>query len=53
MAVSVGAALLAWVLWQEDREARSDEAMTLGGPSVSTAVVAPVPSAASESVDVA
>ena len=53
MAVSVGAALLAWVLWQEDREARSDEVMTLGGPSVSTAVVAPVPSAASESVDVA
>jgi len=53
LAVSVGATLLAWVLWQEDREARADEALTLGAPSVPTAVVAPVTSAASESVDVA
>jgi len=54
MAVSVGAALLAWVLWQEDREARRDEeAISLGDLPVSTAVVASVPSPASESVDVA
>ena len=52
MAVSVGAALLAWVLWQEDREARSEEVLTVGAPSVSTAVT-PVASPASESVDVA
>ncbi|MBW8770002.1 MAG: signal peptidase II [Gemmatimonadetes bacterium] len=53
MAVSVGAALLAWVLWQEDREARSEEVMALGTSSVSTAMAGPVPSPASESVDVA
>jgi signal peptidase II len=53
MAVSVGAGLLAWVLWQEDREARSDEALAVTAPSVSPAVVASVSSAASESVDVA
>jgi signal peptidase II len=53
MAVSVGAALLAWVLWQEDREARSDEVVALTAPSVSPAVVASVPAPASESVDVA
>ena len=53
MAVSVGAALLAWVLWQEDREARRDEVLALGASSVSTAAVAPVASPASESVDVA
>ena len=34
MAVSVGAVLLAWVLWQEDREARADEATGLTAPSV-------------------
>ncbi|HEX7942675.1 MAG TPA: signal peptidase II [Gemmatimonadaceae bacterium] len=53
MAVSVGAALLAWVLWQEDREARADEMLALEGPSVSPAVVATVSSSANESVDVA
>jgi len=53
MAVSVGAALLAWVLWQEDREARNDEALALAAPSVSPAVVASVSPPASESVDVA
>jgi signal peptidase II len=53
MAVSVGAALLAWVLWQEDREARSDEVLALSASAVSPAVASPVPSAANESVDVA
>jgi signal peptidase II len=53
MAVSVGAALLAWVLWQEDREARTDEVVALTVPAVSPAVVAPVPAPANESVDVA
>jgi len=53
MAVSVGAALLAWVLWQEDREARSEEVMALGTSSVSTAMAGPVPSPASESGGVA
>ena len=53
MAVSVGAALLAWVLWQEDREARSDEVLARSASAVSPAVVAPVPSTANESVDVA
>jgi signal peptidase II len=53
MAVSVGAALLAWVLWQEDREARAEEVLALSASSVATAVVAPVPTTASESVDVA
>jgi signal peptidase II len=53
MAVSVGAALLAWVLWQEDREARRDEVLALSASPVSTAVVASVPTTASEPVDVA
>ena len=53
MAVSVGAALLAWVLWQEDRDARADEAMALTASSASASVVASVSSPASESVDVA
>jgi signal peptidase II len=53
MAVSVGAALLAWVLWQEDREARSDEVRALDASSVSPPVVASVSSSAAESVDVA
>ena len=53
MAVSVGAALLAWVLWQEDREARADEVVALTAPSVSTAAVASVSSSAGEPVDVA
>jgi signal peptidase II len=54
MAVSVGATLLAWVLWQEDREARADEMLALDtAPSVSPAVVASVSSPANESVDVA
>jgi signal peptidase II len=53
MAVSVGAALLAWVLWQEDREARSDEVLGLDASSVSPPVVASVSSPAGESVDVA
>jgi signal peptidase II len=52
MAVSVGAALLAWVLWREDQEARADEVIALSAPPVSTAAVASV-SAANESVDVA
>ena len=52
MAVSVGAALLAWVLWREDQEARADEVVARSAPSVSTAAVASV-SAANESVDVA
>jgi signal peptidase II len=52
MAVSVGAALLAWVLWREDQEARADEVIALSAPSVSTAAVASV-SAANEPVDVA
>jgi signal peptidase II len=53
MAVSVGAALLAWVLWQEDREARADDVLALTAPSVSTAAVVSVASPATESVDVA
>ena len=53
MAVSVGAALLAWVLWQEDREARVDEVVALTAPSVSTAAVASVTTSAGEPVDVA
>jgi len=53
MAVSVGAALLALVLWQEDREARSEEATASVAPPASPAVVASVSPAASESVDVA
>ena len=53
MAVSVGAALLAWVLWQEDREARADEVVALTAPSVSTVAVASVSSSAGEPVDVA
>jgi len=53
MAVSVGAALLAWVLWQEDREARGDEVVALTAPSVSTAAVASVSTSAGEPVDVA
>ena len=52
MAVSVGAALLAWVLWREDQEARADEGIALSAPSVSPAAVASV-SGANESVDVA
>ncbi len=40
MAVSVGAALLAWVLWQEDREARAEEAMAVTAPAVPATVVA-------------
>jgi len=39
MAVSVGAALLAWVLWQEDREARADEVPALTAPSVFASVL--------------
>jgi signal peptidase II len=53
MAVSVGAATLAWVLWQEDREARNEEALALTTPPVTPAVVASVGSAPSESVDMA
>ena len=53
MAVSVGAALLAWVLWQEDREARADEVLALAASPVSPAVVASVSSSAGEPVDVA
>jgi signal peptidase II len=55
MAVSVGAALLAWVLWQEDREARDEAAMGLPAASVAATVVATVPAPASgaESADVA
>ena len=53
MAVSIGAALLACVLWQEDREARGDELLALDASSVTTPVVASVPSSAGESVDVA
>ena len=53
MAVSVGAATLAWVLWQEDRVARNDEALALTAPPVSPTVVASVASAPSESVDMA
>jgi len=53
MAVSVGAATLAWVLWQEDREARNEEALALTAPPVSSAAVASVASAPSESVDMA
>jgi signal peptidase II len=55
MAVSVGAALLAYVLWQEDREARADEAYTLAASSVPATVVTAVtaPTSGAESVDVA
>jgi signal peptidase II len=53
LAVSVGAALLEGVLWQEDREARSDEVLGLDASSVSPPVVASVSSPAGESVDVA
>jgi signal peptidase II len=55
MAVSVGAGLLAWVLWQEDREARADEAITLVASTTSATVVTAVasPSSGAESVDVA
>jgi signal peptidase II len=53
MAVSVGAALPAWVLWQEDREARADEVVAVTAPSVSTAAVASVSSSAGDPVDVA
>jgi signal peptidase II len=55
MAVSVGAALLAWVLWQEDREARVDEAIMLAASPVPATVVTAVaaPSTGAESVDVA
>jgi signal peptidase II len=53
MAVSVGAALLAWVLWQEDREARVDETVVRTASSVPSAVVASVSSTVNESVDVA
>jgi signal peptidase II len=40
MAVSVGAGLLAWVLWQEDREARADEALAVTASAVPATVVA-------------
>jgi len=55
MAVSVGAALLAWVLWQEDREARSEEEMALTAPAIPATAVASVsaPGGGAESVDVA
>jgi signal peptidase II len=53
MAVSVGAAVLAWVLWQEDREARADEASALSTAASVPATVVAVASAATESVDVA
>ena len=55
MAVSVGAVLLAWVLWQEDREARVDEAIMLAASPVPATVVTAVasPSTGAESVDVA
>jgi signal peptidase II len=53
MAVSIGASLLAWVLWQEDREARSQELLAMDASSVSPPVVASVSSPAGESVDVA
>jgi signal peptidase II len=55
MAVSVGAALLAWVLWQEDREARSEDEMALTAPAVPATAVASVsaPGGGGESVDVA
>jgi signal peptidase II len=52
MAVSVGAGLLAWVLWQEDREARADEAMGLAAPAVPATVVTS-PAGGAESADVA
>ncbi|HEX7978919.1 MAG TPA: signal peptidase II [Gemmatimonadaceae bacterium] len=54
MAVSVGAAVLAWVLWQEDRAARADEVLALSAAaSVPATAVASVASAATESADVA
>ena len=52
MAVSVGAGLLAWVLWQEDREARADEAMALTASAVPATAVASSTGGA-ESADVA
>ena len=53
MAVSIGASLLAWVLWQEDREARSHELLAMDASSVAPPAVASVSSSAGESVDVA
>jgi len=52
MAVSVGAGMLAWVLWQEDREARADEAMGVTASAVPAAAV-PSPAGGPESADVA
>jgi signal peptidase II len=52
MAVSVGAGLLAWVLWQEDREARADEAMGVTASAVPATAV-PSPAGGPESADVA
>ena len=52
MAVSVGAGLLAWVLWQEDREARADEAMAVTASAVPATAVASSTGGA-ESADVA
>jgi signal peptidase II len=52
MAVSVGAALLAWVLWQEDRLAHAEGAIAMPAPTVSEAV-ASAPTTGAESVDVA
>ena len=52
MAVSVGAGLLAWVLWQEDREARADEAMAVTASAVPATAVASS-SGGPESADVA
>jgi signal peptidase II len=52
MAVSVGAGLLAWVLWQEDREARADEARGVTASAVPATVVASQ-AGGPESVDVA
>jgi len=52
MAVSVGAGLLAWVLWQEDREARADEAMAVTASAVPATVVTST-AGGQESADVA
>jgi len=52
MAVSVGAGLLAWVLWQEDREARADEAMGVTASAVPATVVTST-AGGQESADVA
>jgi signal peptidase II len=52
MAVSVGAGLLAWVLWQEDREARANEAMEVTASAVPATVVTS-PAGGAESADVA